>query len=71
MGALASCFLFFFSVVVAVLAALEVVAVVQRREGAGLDAADELWRSLVSFSGLDGVIVRRRMVELNVGVISW
>ena len=45
-------FLFFlsFSVVVAVLAALEVVAVMQRREGAGLDAANELWGSLVSFS---------------------
>ena len=34
------------------------------------DVADE-WESLVSFPSFDGGIVRRRMVELIVGVISW
>lgn len=41
-----------------------------RDEGAGLDVADERG-SLVSFSRFRRGIVRRRMVELIVGVISW
>ena len=49
-GVLIAGLLFFFSVVVAVLVAVEVVAVMQGREGAGLGTVDELWGSLVSFS---------------------
>jgi hypothetical protein len=47
------------------------VAVMREREGQGLDTADELWGSLVSFSRFRRGIVRRRMAELIVGVISW
>jgi hypothetical protein len=47
------------------------VAVIREREGQGLDTADELWGSLVSFSRFRRAIVRCRMVELIVGVISW
>jgi hypothetical protein len=42
----------------------EPVAVIREREGQGLDTADELW-------GFRRAIVRRRMFELIVGVISW
>ena len=49
----------------------EPVAVIREREGQGLDTADELWGSLVSFSRFRWAIVRCRMVELIVGVISW
>ena len=49
----------------------EPVAVMREREGEGLDTADELWGSLVSFSRFRRAIVRRRMVELIAGVISW
>jgi hypothetical protein len=41
----------------------------QGREG--LETADESCGGLFRFPGFDGAIVRRRMVELIVGVISW
>jgi hypothetical protein len=50
---------------------VEPVAVMREREGQDLDTADELWGSLVSFSRFRRAIVRRRTVELIVGVISW
>jgi hypothetical protein len=42
-------FLVFFSVVMTVLSTPEVVAVMQGREGAGLDTADELWTVVFVF----------------------
>ena len=49
----------------------EVMSSLSRCEGQGLDTADELWGSLVSFSRFRWAMVRRRMVELIVGAISW
>jgi hypothetical protein len=49
----------------------EVTSSLSRCEGQGLDTADELWGSLVSFSRFRWAMVRCRMVELIVGTISW
>lgn len=50
----------------------EPTAVVQGREGAGFGYGRRVVGVIsFPFPGFDGAIVRRRMVELIVGVISW